>query len=426
MRHQRTSFLTSFSTTLGAAGLAFIGSGVTAATAHASATDQLSSSSMTRPGQSFGFDARCGLADDAEADIWKLGFRRGEPALVKQRHGCVIHGDHDSARYSCFCAHQEQPLVGDLEATKIPTLRSFSELDLIFVKDSLVELCQENFQAHCGPLPEPRLADCGTPTRNFCKVSMRGDLKDGGYNLFEESCFCEGKRRWESAQRLSVAIGSPGVSAEQRCEAQLERCSAGEAPRFDPVQMLDPMGYTDQELSCSTTTKGRTDLCRVKVEESGARVGYYCSCDGAERGGSVLATTELGAKSLYNRCLDFLEQCSEIKDSDDSGDDCDTSSSSDEDCEDADTSSADDDSDDTDFDDESGDTSSASDEDEVNPNEEPTETGTGGPDPESQPKPSDVLESLGCRATSGGSGSGALLGWGVIGLLGSGCFRRRR
>lgn len=358
--------------------------------------------SIASPGVNYGFDARCGVDSFGRADLWKFGSARQTVTGVDRRIGCSLDGDQGSAHFRCYCAHQDQSLAGTIDASKIPSLRSFERLDTSTTRDKLVGLCEETFQAQCGPLAEPQNAECGTPTKNFCRVQTRGDLKGGWYNLFDEFCHCQGKRTWWSAQRLSAALGTLSTSAEDRCQAQLASCSAGQDPSFAPVQMLNHKGYTDQEYSCGSVVPEKYGNCKVKPSKDGERVEFECVCEGAHSGGSIPKKVHFGAKSLNEACVSLLQrQCSEIWDPEDEGEDCDTSSSSDDDCENAETSSADD--------------GSGSD-DSVDPNEGPTETGPGEAGP--QPNPGDVLDSLGCSAKGAGSGGwGAVFGFGVLLLL---------
>lgn len=362
-----------------------------------------------RAGVDYGFDAECGLDLESKADIWRASSQGRAKTVHARSSGCVIDGDQDTAKFRCFCAHQSKSLVGQIESSKIPKLRSFAQIELDIAESSLHQVCRETFQDQCGPLVKPLVAECGTPTRDFCKVKMRGDLKDEGYNLFDESCLCEGKRRWESSQRLSAPIGDPGATANARCQAQLDRCGEEQEPSFAPVQMLSHKGYTEQELRCSTIDEDRVHSCTVRAGNDRDRVGYFCECDGAEHGSSVMGTVELGAKSLYDRCQAQLQRCQDIEESTGGGEECDTSSSSADDCDGSDTSSSDKGNDTWPDDESSGDSS----------------TGSGGQDPEPGTKPSDVLESLGCRAAGPDSGGWGLV-WGVFAVFGGMGLRRRK
>lgn len=360
---------------------------------------------MNSPRVNYGFDARCGVDRVGLADLWKFGSARQTVTGVDRRIGCSLDGDQGSAHFRCFCAHQDQSLAGSIDASKIPSLRSFEEIDVWSTEDKLVGLCEETFQTQCGPVAKPVEAECGIPAKNFCRVLVRGDVKGGRYNLFDEYCHCQGKRTWWSAQRLSAALGTLSPSAEDRCQAQLASCSAGQDPSFAPVQMLNHKGYTDQEYSCGSVVPEKYGNCKVKPSKDGERVEFKCDCEGAHSGGSIPKKVHFGAKSLNEACVSLLQrQCSEIWDPENEGQDCYTSSSSDDDCENAETSSADDD--------------SGSD-DSVDPNEEPTETGPGEEGPQSQPNPDDVFDSLGCSAQGSSAGDlGTVLGIGLLVLLG--------
>lgn len=354
-------------------------------------------------GINYGFDADCGLDHPGEADIWKFGSMRQLVTSVARRTGCAIDGDHSSAHFRCYCTHNEQSLAGELEASKIPSLPSFGKINMVIAKKALVELCEETFHAQCGPLVKPVEAECGTPTKSYCRVSIRGDLKDGGYNLFDESCLCQGTRTWQSSQRLSAALGTLSSSAKARCQAQLVSCSAAAEPSFDPTQMLNIKGYTEQELRCGSVEPGKVGSCKVRPSDDGKRVEYKCDCDGAESGGSTPKSVDFGAKTLHEECVALLQkQCAEIWYPEDDAEDCDTSSSSDDDCENAETSSA------------AHDTGSN---DNVHPNERTTETETG--KPASQHNRNDIVDSLGCSTHGEDFGSwGAVFGFGVLLLIG--------
>lgn len=374
-----------------------------------------------RAGVDYGFDADCGLDRRGETHIWQPASFRQAAAPGSRDSRCVIDGDQRSARFRCFCSDQKQSSIGDIEASKIPVLAGFSKTQTTLGKEAIQRLCQDTFQAQCGPLAKALVADCGTPTRDFCEVRIRGDVKDERYNLFDESCRCQENRAWKSSQRLVAAVGSPGTTAQERCQTQLERCRADKDPSFDPIQMLNEKGYDTQRLSCSRFGKRRVDRCELEVEgESSIR--YYCNCDGAERGGHLRKRVSYGAKTLYAACQDELLQCDEIQDTGGVEDDCDTSSSSDTDCESSETSSVEDASGETGADDDSGD-SAAGNGDELDSSGEDTASG----EPELHPAPGDVLESIGCRTAKDDGPLRSMLSWAfVLMLVGRRLKRRAR
>lgn len=365
-----------------------------------------SSGEMLRGAEiNYGFDVQCGLERGGRADLWKRDQHQQAVVFAGGNNACSVVGDQGAANFRCYCAHQVQSLAGEIDASKIPSLSSSREVDKMITRSALIGLCEETFHAQCGPLVEPLVAECGVPTESYCRVSLRGDLKNGGYNLFEESCLCNGASIWSSSQRLSTPLGTPSTSAKERCQTQIDACRRQGGPSFDPVQMMNVKGYTRQKVSCASVKAPERSVCYVNPSEDGQRVEYACDCDGGESGGSVSKTVALGAKTLHEACTALLQrECSEPEDSDDDADEFDTSSADDDEGESAETSSADDGTD-------------SDDDDDFNPKEEPTETGPGEEGP--QPNPGDVLDSLGCRTQRGGAGGWSVaLSLGLLGLLG--------
>lgn len=388
----------------------------------ASSTDLQAQRQLNASGVNYGFDAQCGLTLPGSTHIWKPAQSRQEVMSSSMGSRCVIDGDQGSARFRCFCADKPESRVGELELSRIPKLASFSKIHTEMTEEALLDLCQETFHEECGPLAKPLVARCGGSTRSYCEVQMRGDIGAGRYNLFDEFCSCEGKRTWYSSQRLSAGIGGRSLSAQERCDTQLERCLDGQAPSFDSIQMLNHKGYQAQSLRCSRFGRERVDFCELSLERDQTWMRYECNCDGAIRGGGIDKAVTLGAKTMYDECIDQLAYCDEIVDTGGVQDDCDTSSASDEDCESADSSSADDGHDTGDV---SGDTIGSG-EDDFDP-EGPTNTGGEQPGGASQPGAGDVLDSLGCRsAGSGAGGWRAMLGLSFVFMLLCRTKRRRR
>lgn len=323
--------------------------------------------------QQFDFEATCGVDGVSSLSLGYPAYAAQDPSYPPEMAKCVVFGNQDQARFLCMCADLEDPVTGDVPADKLPKLGNPETGPDAF--DSFEELCTGQFNAACGPFPEPLEVECGNE-KGECGLFARGNKREGGLNHAYAGCECYEGFAWELSQNFNEDFFLDQAGADALCAAQLDSCNRSvNDPVLHDFQSLPASAYTHRSFGCMAETEERLDECVVYSGNAEGQDSFQCFCSGTEMAGEVDVDRDGAAQGMAQACGELLTRCEQ-------------------------------------FDPEGSD--------------EQDESEKDWPEDEGGSTWEDILDALGCRAApSSGFGFQSLLGFGALILLG-GRFRRRR
>lgn len=344
-------------------------------------------------GPDFEFDVNCDQDGVGSMSLHLKNYANPNAALSNSPK-CLVYGNQNGAISMCRCEDLEEPVIEELTPSQLPDMSDTSSI--VKTSDRIKEFCVSKFHSVCGPFAKPIETSCENE-RGHCRLSIRGDARDGDYNRASTTCGCGQRTAWMLSQRFKEDFVIQETDADAMCTAQLESCQEPNQPVLHDFQAGSADAFHESSVRCLDRSDERSDACVVSLMDGETRANYSCGCSGTPIAGDIHIGQESLASSLFDACDGMLARCKffDPQEEEESEDGEDTEG--DEDIDDGEDTEGD--ADIVDGEDTEGDA----------PND---------------PSLGDIVDSIGCRSASGSDfGLRPPLGLGLFILLG---LRRRR
>lgn len=272
-------------------------------------------------GRAYNFEVTCDVEGAGSLEIRPSWFADVEPTYPPELARCMVFGNQDRARYVCLCADTEDPVAGTIGRDKIPSLKKGPAGPDAF--DAFDELCTGQFNAACGPFPEPVEAICENDDGE-CFMIGHGNRREGELSVVGSGCECSDGSVWYLQQDLKDELALDQSTASGLCDAQLASCQGESGPVLHDFQTCDGDAYSRGRFGCVDDEDERYDECVIEVRDDGAHAKFRCDCSGNYVSGEVEVDREGTARSMYAGCRERLHYCKgfdPVDDNDDGDDD---------------------------------------------------------------------------------------------------------